>query len=167
MYFKKASFHRPSFLHLVQLGRKRRLKHSSQSLSAKFGRVAPKSINSGFAMLRISTQFCLGTHECTESVRKQTSYSPDWLSRLPRMGFLHGLSAVSDEISRSRLDRQETLMRERRLSSLRMSAISSTGKDSKVRRCEFRIEENSTNNRACTATARVVDVADPHQSFGV
>lgn len=59
--FIKASFQVPSAFQRRHPGRKRRLKHSSQSAAFKFGKVAWKRRNSLGARLRISIQFCLGT----------------------------------------------------------------------------------------------------------
>lgn len=73
-HFMKTSFQLPSFFHFCQLGKKRLLNASSHSLLGKFGKVALNSNHSAFAILRISTQFCLGTVNRTERFAKDGSY---------------------------------------------------------------------------------------------
>lgn len=51
--------------------------------------------------------------------------------KLRRTGRLHGLSEVSEATRYSLLERYDALMRDDKSNSLRISAISSTGKDSK------------------------------------
>ena len=122
--------HRPSALrHLIQLGRKRRLKHSSQTLSGKIGSVASNNKKSGLARVKISTQFCRGTIGRLQSVRMAGGYSPESMQR--QIAFFHGFRAGSDTTLWKRFEREEAVMRESISSSARMSAMSSTGRASR------------------------------------
>lgn len=90
--------------------------------------MASKSMNSVRAKLRISIQFCRGTVERTDRFFKQGSYAPS--RKLRSIGFLHGLSDEFEATARSLLDRHETIIRDERSNSDKMSEMISVGSDS-------------------------------------
>ena len=142
-HFMNAALQVPSFFHLRHPGKKRLLKHSSHSASLRFGSVASKRSHSALARDMISTQFCRGTVCRTLRCRRHVSYAPSWsLHKLRRIGLRHGLSDESDAMACSRRERYDTRISEATSSSPRISAMSSTGRDSnsEVVMCESVVE---------------------------
>ena len=126
-----ACLHDVSFFHFVQLGRNLRRKHSSQSSALSFGRFASKSRNDGDARLRISIQFCRGTHCRTDRFLRSSSYPEERRAR--KMGRRQGLSWRSEAMDRHLDESWDMTMREGRSSSPMMSAINSTGRASMMK----------------------------------
>jgi hypothetical protein len=81
-------------------------------------------------MLITSIQFCLGTVDRTLRCFRGMSYTPE--SRLRRIGCLQGFKVGSEQTSRSRRDRADTLISVLKSVSDRIAEISSTGRDSNV-----------------------------------
>lgn len=127
---RKSSFQLPSFFHLRHPGRNRRLKHSSHSSPLRLGKVASNRRKVGDAKLRISIQLCRGTIWRTLRCNRESSYEDE--RRFRRMGRLQGFSEGSEAISCRRRERYDIFMRDSRSNSPKISAMSSTGRDSNV-----------------------------------
>lgn len=149
-YPRNATFQLLSFCHFLHPGKNLRLKHSSHSSDLRLGKVASSKMKGAAAKLKISIQLCLGASHKSSwlgidsrlgtsylgTIRRQLRCLSE-LSSLPDrserpIGFLQGFKDGSDTISWSRWERYEIIMREPRSSSLRMSAMSSTGRVKKV-----------------------------------
>ena len=63
---------------------------------------------------------------------KHGSYPPSGLRRVRKIGLRHGFNEGSDAIARRRRDKNETMVNDAMSSSPRISAMSSTGRDSKA-----------------------------------